>query len=334
LSDCSEYQSNDIINDENNACVGSCNLESNYKFLEEDNAGKKHCKLKCQKYMRYSTTDYICREKCEYPYNYVVEELDNTINNNDIKINECLRECPTEYSYMRQNSKNEYICSNIKCSEEIVPQDQKYSYFFMDTNICMKDCGNSFRYDYNSKNYCVSSCDFFQHTKLYNYVDGVNNENKCVEICNSLNNQNYKFSRIDGFCGANCNNEGVELFHDNNNICLVSCPKNYTANVDTKECVSCINAGLYIDKDGNCITDCSLSSNGYIYHNENSKECIDKCSTSFIKDNECVNSCGRDNNYIYDNYCVKVCPISRNYFNSIATEVVKTCLPYCPENLP
>ena len=335
LSNCSEYQSNNIINDENNACVSSC-TSSTYKYLEPENVNVDilHCKTECEFKKRYSTTDYICRDKCEYPYNYVVEKLDNTLDNTDIKINECLRECPKNYPYMRENDVKEYICSNIKCSEEIVPQDQKYSYFFMDTNICMKNCSNSFKYEYNSKNYCVSSCDFFQHTKLYNYVDGANNENKCVEICNSLNNQNYKFSRIDGFCGANCNNEGVELFHDNNNICLVSCPKNYTAKDDTKECVSCINAGLYIDKDGNCITDCSLSSNGYIYHNENSNECIDKCSTSFIKDNACVDSCDGDDYYIYDNYCVKVCPISRNYFNSIATEVVKTCLPYCPENLP
>lgn len=46
LADCSTYQSNNIINDANNACVDKCDLTSEYKFLEK---GKTDNKLHCKK---------------------------------------------------------------------------------------------------------------------------------------------------------------------------------------------------------------------------------------------------------------------------------------------
>ena len=327
LSDCSEYQSNDIINDENNACVGSCNLSSNYKFLEEDNNNKKHCKLQCEKYKRYSTTDYICREKCEFPNNYVVEDLRN-VEGTTIKINECLSECPPELPYMRQNDKNEYICSNIECSKELVPDSQKYNYYFMDTYLCMKDCSDSFKYKYNGKEYCVSSCDFFQHTKLYNYKSG-DEDNKCVEICKDLDIVSYKYSRIDGFCGSSCKNENdnEELYYNEDDfICLPSCPPKYYHEENLKICKKCSEGGFYEDLDGSCIADCSKSENGYIYYIASEKKCLNACPTNYIYKNECVTSCDGKNN-IYDNYCVDECPISRKYY----TDNNKTCSTSCPK---
>ena len=121
----------------------------------------------------------------------------------------------------------------------------------------MKNCSGSFEYVYNSKSYCISLCDFFQHTKIYNYISD-DGKNKCVDICKSLNKENYEFSRIDEFCGENCLNEGVQLFHDNNNICFISYPKYYMCKEETKECVSCIDSNLYIDKDGNWKLYCRL----------------------------------------------------------------------------
>ena len=344
LTSCSEYQSNNIINDKDNSCVGSCDitLNSNFKFLEVEKGTTNiyHCKSQCEIYKRYSTADYICKNKCEYPYNYVVEKLDTNLNNTDIKINECLRECPKGYPYMRENDDKEYICSNIKCSEEIVPLDQKYSYFFMNTSICMKNCGKSFSYEYNSKKYCVSSCDFFQHTKLYNYLGG-ENKNECIETCKNLNldntnYENYKFSRIDGFCGKDCKdeNENVELYYEEDNfICLPSCPKTYYHEDNSKVCIKCSDGNFYEDIDGNCIAKCSESENGYIYLDKQNSKCLDKCSTNYIQDYECVNSCDNDHLYIYDNnYCIDVCPISRNYFDStIQNDKTKDCLPSCPD---
>ena len=198
----------------------------------------------------------------------------------------------------------------------------------------MKNCSDSFRYEYNSKKYCVSSCDFFQHTKLYNYINN-NGDNECVEICKNLGKENYKFSRVDGFCGNDCTNENgnVELYHEEENfICLPSCPKKYFHEENSKVCKKCSKGNFYEDKDGNCLARCSDSENGYIYTDEQNHKCLDKCSTNFIQDYVCVDSCDGDHSYIYDNYCVDACPISRNYYDSRITSV-KTCLSSCPNDL-
>ena len=120
--------------------------------------------------------------------------------------------------------------------------------------------------EYNSKKYCVSSCDFFQHTKLYNYLGG-ENKNECIETCKNLNldntnYENYKFSRIDGFCGKDCKdeNENVELYYEEDNfICLPSCPKTYYHEDNSKVCIKCSVGNFYEDIDGNCIAKCSES---------------------------------------------------------------------------
>ena len=156
--------------------------------------------------MRYSTTDYICKKQCEYPNNYVVIDLENIVDST-IEINKCLSECPSKMPYMRYDEdKKEYICSRIECSKEIKPEIQKYNYFYMDTKLCMKKCGDSFEYINGTKKFCVSSCDFFQNTKLYNYISDDLETHKCVKNCkNEVTDDDNKFSRIDGFCGNDSN---------------------------------------------------------------------------------------------------------------------------------
>jgi len=332
LEDCSIYQSNNIINDENNACVDKCNLTSDYKFLEKGKTDDfLHCKKKCEKSgnLRYSESDYICKEKCEYPNNYVVTELENNVNDNTIVINKCLSKCPEAMPYMRYNdATDEYICSSIECSKEIKPESQKYNYFFMDTKICMKNCGDSFQYNNGTKKFCVSSCDFFQHKKLYNYING----HICVENCknNVTSTDENKFSRIDGFCGKDCKNGDDDLFFDDNQVCLASCPpKTFYKEIDGgKKCIKCEEAGKYEDSDGNCIEDCSKSENGYIYHNIDKFICLQNCSNLFIqsKDNACVESCDTTKFFIYEKYCVEECPISMKYYED------SKCLTSCGES--
>ena len=328
LPNCDVYQSSNIINDQDNSCVGSCNLASDYKFLEIGKDEKYHCKKKCETHLKYSKSDYICKDTCTYPNNYVVKELENIVDDN-IKINECLPQCPEKMPYMRHDdATDEYICSSIECSKEVKPDKEKYNFFFMDTKLCMKDCGDSFQYTYNSKQYCVTSCDFFQDKKLYNYIPTTPAENKaneCVENCKTKSDKPY--SRIDGFCGVNCEDEAGgndEGIYDENKICLASCPKNYIYNETLKKCQKCKDSNKYEDLDGKCIDDCSLSEHGYIYHNIDNFTCQNECSTKFIENNVCVETCHK---FTYEKYCVEKCPLSRKYYNES-----DICLTSCPEN--
>jgi hypothetical protein len=328
LETCEDYQSNNIINDKDNSCVGRCDLsiDNEYKFLEKGkNDEYLHCKKKCENSntLRYSETDYICKSKCEYPNNYVVTDLEN-IEDSSIVINKCLSKCPEKMPYMRYDSTNEeYICSSIECSKEIKPESQKYNYFFMDSYLCMKNCGTSFEYINGTKKFCVSSCDFFQHTKLYNYISDNNTIHKCVENCKNETDDN-QFSRIDGFCGKNCSNGNDELFYDGDDqICLASCPPKTFYQETDKKCVKCEDADKYIDFDGSCIESCSISEHGYIYHDIDQYTCLLNCSNKIIQveDNTCINVCEK---FIYEQkYCVEKCPISKKYYES------QICLPSC-----
>jgi hypothetical protein len=332
LANCEVYQSNNIINDENNACVDKCDLSSGseYKFLEKGKTDNYlHCKKKCENSntLRYSESDYICKTKCEYPNNYVVIDLENIVDDN-IVINRCLSECPEKMPYMRYNEPTkEYFCSSIECSKEIKPENQKYNYFFEDTKICMKRCDEAFEYNNGTKKFCVSSCDFFQHKKLYNFISDDNTYHRCVENCKNNVTDGNKFSRIDGFCGKNCVIGSDILFYDDDQICLASCPPKtfYIEEGGEKKCKKCKEANKYEDFDGRCIDSCSLSENGYIYHDDNEFTCLLNCSNKYIRerDNACINTCDK---FIYENYCVEECPISKKYYED------KNCLPSCGEN--
>ena len=337
LADCSTYQSNNIINDANNACVDKCDLTSEYKFLEKGKTDNKlHCKKKCEisTTLRYSETDYICKGKCEYPNNYVVTDLENIVDDT-IVINKCLSQCPEKMPYMRYDKNaDEYSCSSIECSKEIKPEIQKYNYFFMDTKICMQKCEESFEYTNGTKKFCVSSCDFFQHTKLFNYISDDNNDQdtvrECVENCKGKTGKEY--SRMDGFCGDSCKNEGEdESIYDENLICLASCPKNTIYDETSKICKTCKESNKYEDLDGKCIDACKNSEHGYIYHNSQVEfpddhfKCRNNCSTQYIYNDVCVNNCDK---FKYENYCVYECPLSQKYYNSS-----NMCITSCPNDL-
>ena len=319
VSTCEDFPGNKTINDDDGACVSKCNISSEYKYLEKNNGDSKyHCKNGCQNSgtLRYLSSDYICTSKCEIPNNYVVETKND--NENDINLNECLSKCPSTKIYMRENSNKEYVCSDTPCNEE-------NEFYYMNTNICMSECGNSlYSYTYNSKKYCVTSCDFFKDKILYHDDDN----HKCVEDCSTNSDEENKYMKSNMHCGV-C--ESTEFYFEegeNKFICLSKCPKGSMNENGNKICKPCSALGKYVDENGNCVDKCDDSTTGYIYHNEGEYNCLDKCSKNYIEDNTCVNSCSGTKPYIYENNCVDVCPTVKRFY----LPDNKICLNDCPQS--
>ena len=348
-SDCSVYANNKTINESDNRCISHCDLKSKYKFLQAKESGEAkplYCRDKCYQTdsdslslpIRFSTSNYICISKCEAPNNYVV------IDGNSEYANQCLSECPKDNNYyIRENDKGEYICSTLKCEDG----NDGYNKYYMDTNICLKECNKLYSYRYNSKDYCVTSCDFFKDKKLYHdeeeNSDGtITTYNyRCVETCDNPR----PYLKLNGYCSdEECENS---FYFESDKICLLKCPKNSTTEEGGKKCIKCTDFSpkKFIDENGNCIDDCSTSKTGYIYHNkiidntgadapneENIDDylCLNSCSDKKIEGKLCVDSCTEDNPFNNDNICVDICPFTKRFF--LPEDAEKNCLNDCPLN--
>ena len=314
LNSCDNIIGNTTI-DNNGACVSKCNLQSKYKYLEISNTDSKfHCKLECEnsETKRFLSSNYICIKKCEIPNNYVVED------ENDVNYNECLNKCPKNKPYMRKNQNQEYICSSVQCTDN--------EYYYMDTNICMDNCegeGTLLSYTYNSKKYCVNSCDYFKDKKLYQ--DDINK--KCVEHCNNADNNDNndnKYIKSNGHCGKCEEKEFYFENGENSYLCLSKCPSGSIN--DGQICKNCSELDKYVDENGNCVDKCEDTKTGFKYHNLNEYICLNNCSNNLIEDYTCVSSCSGNKPYIYENNCLDVCPISKRFYVGDN----KTCLTDCP----
>ena len=344
-SSCSVYANNKTINESDSGCISQCDLKSKYKFLQVKESGENKplfCREKCYPTddisnplpIRYSTSNYICVTKCEAPNNYVVED------ENSQYVNQCRNKCPDNTYYIRENENGEYICSTQKCEED---GEDGYKNYYMDTNICLKKCGKLYSYHYNSKDYCVDSCDFFKDKILYHDEGeesvtggGTTYNYRCVEICD---NEDRPYAKLNGFCSnEECTNS---FYFENDKICLLECPKNSTTEEGGKICTKCtgFSPKKYIDENGNCVDDCAASTTGYIYHNKINPDdtnevnnddnyvCLKSCPNK-IEGNLCVDSCTGDNPFNYDNICAEVCPFTKRFF--LPEETEKKCLNDCP----
>ena len=317
---------NNIINDFDNSCVSKCNLTSDYKYLQNKSSDDNnlHCKNICESSLstkRYLSSNYICIDKCAPPNNYVVEDSDFE------KANECLSKCPENKPYMRKNDNGEYICSNKTCGEGT---SDPYSYYYMDKNICLKQCGDDlYFYELNSKKYCVNYCDFFKDIKLYHFEDesNINNIKQCVLNCSTTSKQ---FTKMNGLCDNSC--DTYEFHNDSEYICMSKCPYG-TINLEDNICKKCKNLepSQYIDENGNCIESCDKSNNGFIYHNKDDYICKDNCEDKFIEDKVCKDIC-ETKLFMNGKICLDVCPPNKRFFVESETYSNKTCLNDCPKN--
>jgi hypothetical protein len=121
---------NKTINDTEDfkACVEDCDLNSNYKFLNNitsDTGGTSfalYCNTTCSgSNKRYLKSNYKCIEKCPEPNNFILKNEDDPI--------ECLNKCPNDKQYARLED-GEYICSDTECGNgsEDATNNQEYYY--------------------------------------------------------------------------------------------------------------------------------------------------------------------------------------------------------------
>ena len=325
ISKCKDNAINNTIDDGDNSCVSTCNLLSQYKYLQvqSESDDSLHCKNRCENFVnsknRYHKSNYICQEKCLAPNNYVVE--DSAYEN----VNECLSECPNDRQYMRKNYNDEYICSNEECQED--------EYIYMDTKICLENCGDSlYFYQIGTKKYCADSCYFFKDENLYFFEDSNDstNKKKCVKNCEDTAS---KYTTLKNHCKNECGDN--EYHNENEFICLSKCPHGTTNDGDGKLCKKCETINQYVDNNGNCVDRCENIGNEYKYHNKDEYECLNNCNGKLIEDNVCKDYC-ETKLFRYEQNCLENCPPDRRFFieSNSGGHINKTCLNDCPQNYP
>ena len=320
LPNCDSFPFNKTINDEDNSCVEKCDPSSLYKFETINiNDGKKHCSQKCEVgYEKYSE-DYICRENCLAPYNYV-----------DGK--ECHEKCPYK-KYVQFNSQtNEYICQD-NCDEHF--------YYYEKDRICIPNCED---YIIQNTNECILNCsainyyfyDFFNTDE--EVINGVHSyeHNTCVNKCP----EDKPFLRENNHCYKDCNSETYHYYKEEDKKCLKKCPPEMKI-YENKCVIDCPTSTFLDTKTNECINSCEISKNRYYYYTPPDNECIEKCDVSlYMNGYECVNKCPDEGNKYLDlnNRCVNKCPEYRNFvikeFTHNEKDTQRRCLSSCDENYP
>ena len=321
LDSCDTFPFNKTINDEDNSCVEKCDLSSLYKFETKGSDGNMHCSKKCETegFQKYSEKDYICRENCLAPYNYV-----------DGKI--CREKCPNKKFAQFKSETNEYICQD-KCDEHF--------YYYEKDRICIPNCED---YIIQNTNECILNCsainyffyDFFNTDE--EVINGVHSyqHNTCVNKCP----EDKPFLRENNHCFKDCNSETYHYYKEEDKKCLKDCRPEMK--IYENKCVIDCPSNTFLDtKINECINSCENSKNRYYFYAPPNNECIEKCDVSlYINDYECVNKCPDDGNKYLDlnNRCVNKCPEYRNFvikeFTHNEKDTQKRCLSSCDENYP
>ena len=211
IDNCNLLENSKII-DINNRCVEKCNYTSTYRFQLNEK-----CEEKCEvedginpnPKKRYSTTDYICKEKCDTNENIVIEG------------NQCFNICD---AYLNALNPDEYECipSCLSINKFYYPID----------NICLPSCHDNDIVVEDTK-MCVSSCNELTNKKYFLYkTTGTDDQypyDTCVLKCPI--NKPYIY---DDECVEICpddkryfQNEFTHGEDNMNKICLTDCPEDY-----------------------------------------------------------------------------------------------------------
>ena len=295
------------VTDYNGKCVHACDINNEYKFNLDNK-----CVRSCEgEKLRYSATDYVCKEICTSPNNFVLG-------------NECKASC-TDF-------KKKVIINNIETGEyECVPQCQGLFYYSTD-KICLEHCNTNDYAIYNTLE-CIRGCDEISiDGEQYYYYEGSNEEgaaysfNTCVKQCPG-DKQYLK----DNVCVNLC--DGLKPYLDQNQ-CVSECPserKYFVSNFVFNE----------IDTKKKCLSNCPP---GYSYYKEiiegsiHKFECIHECQEKYFQDinsgitiKKCVSDSECPNNqykYIVGNECLVSCPNGKYYVPLIG----ETCQDSCPQD--
>ena len=320
LEDCDSFPFNKTINDEDNSCVEKCNLSSLYKFETKESDEKIHCSKNCEKegFQKYSEKDYICRDKCLAPYNYVDDK-------------KCLDKCPDK-KFAQINTEKEYLCKD-KCDDQF--------YYYEKDRICLPKCED---YIIQNTNECILNCslknyffyDFFNTDE--EVINGVHSyqHNTCVKKCP----EDKPFLRENNHCYKDCNSETYPFYIEEDKICLRICPPEMK--IFEKKCVIDCPKDTFLDTITNkCINSCLNTKNRYLYYAPPNNECLEKCEPPlYINGYECVNKCPDEGNIYLDlnDKCKDKCPEGRNFvikeFTHNEEDTQKRCLSSCDEKYP
>ena len=310
LDSCNQLSDTKLI-DYNNKCVEKCNFEA-YHFQLDG-----YCVYSCytpainQNKKRYSTEDYICREKCRE---------DEFIKDENI----CSKKCD-DSDFILPLSTGERKCVSF------CPDDKKY--FYENQKICLAECNEGDKIAEGTNN-CVSSCEilsneknekyFLYETDFPTFEDSFSRYDKCVLNCPSQKpyiNQD----KCVKYCPTNLNKFFVESDVNQYKNCLYDCPKDYPYFIIEEDPDDPNNASKkkYI---------CQATCNGYYVPNVEDPSIIAK---------QCLNNCPDS---IYNTYRYKIvnetdntkkcyieCPLEAKYHFLEGSTVDNNCYEKCPE---
>ena len=350
-----------IIDYDGHKCVEKCN-DPDYLF-EFNNKCLSECP---DNYLRYSTNNYKCKEKCEKPNHYVYNNIclsgcepgqyKKKVMKDDgstilwTEEYECVPTNENKYYYESDKIlldsclNNDYVIQGqYQCVNNCDSLSGNYHYYEVPAsgdktymvNTCVFACPNEKPFLLET-NHCSESC--ISNNKFYLEL-----EKKCLEVCP----RNYYYT-LNGLCLEKC--EGETPFLDNNN-CVEYCPNerkyyigsyNHEEENQQKKCLSdCTNQYQYYiekqitttQKNYECQESCP-NSNVYIVTDKIAKLCI-------VKDVSTTNGCPNDFPFISENgrECYSQCPYGKFYINpnkysSYNGLFLKKCLSECPPDYP
>ena len=317
LSNCNELGERYLMNYDN-TCVLKCDLTSTYKFQLVN-----QCTDKClAPNIRYSTNDYICKDKCGINENIVTDN------------NECINTCD---KFINAINSDEYKCIDSCASID------KFYYETETKKKCLHEC---YRNDkiIEGLNRCIDTCDnlYINDNRYYLCEDCGEKENpetltnyiydKCVTTCPDEKPYiDIELNKCIDICPIDKRYFVKNYIHSGEaeiktkNVCLNDCPIEYPYYTITKDS---LNRDIY---------ECSNICNGYFVPNEDSniigKLCVNSCTKD---DTQYKYKIEEENDNILLKKCYERCPTEYKYHFDISMSINtdNTCYKQCLESAP
>ena len=305
------------IKDFDGKCVSQCNHQSTYKF-EEDN----ECKQECTNNLRYSVSDYKCKEACIYPNDVVVG-------------NECRDSCENEQFFKKPITGTGGAGGIIEY--ECAPSCGNNFYYYENEKKCLTEC-NTGDYAFETSNICTDNCRSVTDIVYYFYEtlgssDIYYTVNTCVTKC--PNSKPYAFGQYNETCVDKCPDEKryyvKEFLHNeasDQKICLNDCPGDYQFYTIRKDASNATKK--YYECQPSCLGGYYIPNTDI---NKNAKLCLPSCPVDTTTDttySDYTNYKYKIEN-IHDKTCYAICPTEKPYHT---TESGSECLIQCPGEAP